>query len=248
MLIDWFTVAAQAVNFIILAWLLKRFLYGPIIKAMQERRERLSDELSRAREARQEADLRAEELLKRREELEREAQEMLTQAQAAVAERHGQWLNEARVEVEARSRAWTEAIEREQSAISERMKVRIAEQVIRLSEKVLRDLAGDDLEARSLDDFVLRLARTESSTQLSGDVVIHTGFPLSQPVLKRLEASLREHFPECREIMTSEDKSLGFGIVLVGGDKKWEWNLASYLDDVEVAVFAELAEIKAGTP
>ena len=35
MLIDWFTVFAQVVNFLILIAILKRFLYGPIIKAMK---------------------------------------------------------------------------------------------------------------------------------------------------------------------------------------------------------------------
>ena len=37
MLIDWFTVAAQAINFLILVLLLRRFLYGPIVKAMDDR-------------------------------------------------------------------------------------------------------------------------------------------------------------------------------------------------------------------
>ena len=35
MLIDWFTVGAQALNFIILVWLLKRFLYKPILDAVK---------------------------------------------------------------------------------------------------------------------------------------------------------------------------------------------------------------------
>ena len=34
MLIDWFTVAAQVVNFLVLMWLLKRFLYKPIVYAI----------------------------------------------------------------------------------------------------------------------------------------------------------------------------------------------------------------------
>ena len=38
MLIDWFTVGAQALNFIILVWLLKRFLYKPILDAIDARR------------------------------------------------------------------------------------------------------------------------------------------------------------------------------------------------------------------
>ena len=37
MLIDWFTVGAQALNFLILVWLMKRFLYQPILHAIDER-------------------------------------------------------------------------------------------------------------------------------------------------------------------------------------------------------------------
>ena len=38
MLIDWFTVFAQALNFLILVWLMQRFLYKPIQRAIDERR------------------------------------------------------------------------------------------------------------------------------------------------------------------------------------------------------------------
>ena len=38
MLIDWFTVGAQALNFIILVWLLKRFLYRPVLDAIDAQR------------------------------------------------------------------------------------------------------------------------------------------------------------------------------------------------------------------
>jgi hypothetical protein len=43
------------------------------------------------------------------------------------------------------------------------------------------------------------------------------------------------------------DESLGFGIVMVGDNLKLEWNMASYLDSVEEAVFAELTQTKAET-
>ena len=38
MLINWFTVFAQAINFLILVWLLKQFLYKPVLHAIDERR------------------------------------------------------------------------------------------------------------------------------------------------------------------------------------------------------------------
>ena len=48
MLIDWFTVAAQALNFLILVWLMKRYLYKPILHAIDEREKRVAKELADA--------------------------------------------------------------------------------------------------------------------------------------------------------------------------------------------------------
>lgn len=248
MLIDWFTVAAQAVNFLILVWILKRLLYGPILDAMAERRRRVAAELDIARHARETAEREEEEMRRKLEELDLAGDALLAEARREAEQWKSNALASMRAEMEERQKQWLKALSRERSTISDKVRRRIGEQVVRLSEKVLRDLAGDDLEARALGDFVSRLARSEPEADLSGDVIIRTGFPLSQLVLDRLKVSILEHFPECREVTASQDETLGFGIAMVAGDNKWEWNLASYLDEVEAAVFAELAEAKADEP
>ncbi|WP_319543208.1 hypothetical protein [uncultured Pseudodesulfovibrio sp.] len=247
MLIDWFTVAAQAVNFLILAWLLKRVLYSPIVEAMQARRERLTGELESARDMLAKAERRARELSMQRETFEQEVGAMLDQARKDADERREQWLAEAKADVEEHNRIWLEAVERERAGLSDRLRTRMAEQAIVLAEKVLRDLAGEDLEKRVLDDFVDRLSSTFSGAALSGHVVIRTGFPLSSEALGRFRSRIVEYFPQLAGIEASRDEALGFGIVMVADNVKFEWNMASYLGDVEEAVFAELTQIKAET-
>ena len=60
MLIDWFTVGAQALNFIVLVWLLKRFLYKPILNAIDAREKliaaKLADADTKVAEAKKERD------------------------------------------------------------------------------------------------------------------------------------------------------------------------------------------------
>src|ERR1700722_10853037 len=48
MLIDWFTVGAQVINFIVLEWLLKRFLYKPVLNAIEARDKRVAAALANA--------------------------------------------------------------------------------------------------------------------------------------------------------------------------------------------------------
>jgi len=48
MLIDWFTVGAQVLNFLILVWLMKRFIYQPILNTIDGREKKIADELADA--------------------------------------------------------------------------------------------------------------------------------------------------------------------------------------------------------
>lgn len=48
MLIDWFTVGAQALNFLILVWLMKRFLYRPVLNAIDAREKRIATQIAEA--------------------------------------------------------------------------------------------------------------------------------------------------------------------------------------------------------
>ncbi len=48
MLIDWFTVGAQLLNFLILVWLMKRFLYKPVLDAIDAREKLIATELADA--------------------------------------------------------------------------------------------------------------------------------------------------------------------------------------------------------
>ena len=43
MQVDWFTTAAQFVNFFVLVWLLRRFLYTPVAAAIARRQKALAD-------------------------------------------------------------------------------------------------------------------------------------------------------------------------------------------------------------
>lgn len=246
MLIDWFTVMAQAVNFLILVWVLKRLLYRPILDAMAERRRSVAVELEIAKHARETAESDAKEVRRKLDEVDRTAEALLAEARRDVELWKTEALARIRIEMEERREQWFIALSRERLALSNTVRYRIGEQIVRLSEKILRDLSGEELEARALDGFLSRLALQSSAIQLSGDVSVRTGFHLSQVVLKQLESDIRKKFSECREIIVSEDATLGFGVVMVAGDNKWEWNLASYLDDIEAAIFAELSEAEAG--
>jgi hypothetical protein len=80
MLIDWFTVGAQVVNFLILVWLLKRFLYKPILHAIDERERRIAKELADADTRKTEAEKERDKFQKRNDEFDEQREELLSKA------------------------------------------------------------------------------------------------------------------------------------------------------------------------
>ena len=58
MQIDWVTVVAQMINFLVLVYLLKRFLYGPIVKAMERREHAIAEQQQQVQEQLAEAERR----------------------------------------------------------------------------------------------------------------------------------------------------------------------------------------------
>src|ERR1700685_3869548 len=56
MLIDWFTVGAQVLNFLVLVWLLKRFLYKPVLDAIDARENSIAAEFKTAAAKQSEAE------------------------------------------------------------------------------------------------------------------------------------------------------------------------------------------------
>ncbi|MGB5096847.1 MAG: hypothetical protein WBN82_02930, partial [Porticoccaceae bacterium] len=101
MLIDWFTVGAQVVNFLILVWLLKRFLYRPILDAIDAREKRIASELADAAAGMAEAVATRDDFDRKSEAFEQQRATLLKQAtDAAKAERH-RLMDEARQAAEA---------------------------------------------------------------------------------------------------------------------------------------------------
>ena len=98
MLIDWFTVVAQAVNFLILVWLLKRFLYKPILNALDAREKRIATELANADAKMAEAGQERDEFRRKNEELNQQRSSLLNKAEDEATAERQRLLDEARKE------------------------------------------------------------------------------------------------------------------------------------------------------
>src|SRR5688500_8544406 len=80
MTVDWLTVGAQALNFLVLVYLLKRFLYGPVVRAMARREEAIGERQREAEQRREDAEAEARRHREAREALEGQRECLLARA------------------------------------------------------------------------------------------------------------------------------------------------------------------------
>lgn len=248
MQIDWITVSAQVVNFLVLVWLLKRFLYGPIVEAMQRRERRIADRLESADAREREADDKARQYRDRREQLDRERDEILEKAREEAEQRRRELIDEARAEVDAKRREWQRQIEREREDFAAGLRTRTAEAVQAISRRALADLADSALEARLVDVFLEQVRKADADTRdalagADGPMRVHSSFELDSQVRSRLTRALHEHLARDAEVEYARDAELLCGLELRRAHHRLGWNLADYMDRLGERVEGALAPV-----
>ena len=247
MLIDWFTVVAQMVNFLILIWILKRFLYGPIMRAMQSRRDAVAAEMAEVREARAKAEHRSRELVRERRRLDEAKQHMLDAARQEVAQWKDQSLAEARDEVDHARKQWREGLARERQRDLDLLRNKVAKTVMDVSAKVLDDLADHQLAAHAVDTFLERLERAKAdggdatAFAYNGRVAVRIPSVLEDEARQKLTQSLIKLFGSAKGFDLEPTDDFTFGLRVLAGDRKWDWNLTTYLRELEQEVFGGLS-------
>lgn len=250
MQIDWITVAAQAANFLVLVWLLQRFLYRPIVRAMDRREQRIAERMRAAESREAEAEEEAERYRKQQAELEDRRDAMMAEAEEAAETERRKRERAAREDVEARKRRWQEQLESERDQFLADLRRQAAAQFYRLARRALGDLADAELEARIAQSFARQLEGLDDETRdkvaaacaEAGDTVtIRSRFELASETRESLARAVRGRISENAEITHEVDETVICGIELRAGSQTVRWSIASYLDDLENAVGEQVA-------
>ncbi|HEY9160824.1 MAG TPA: hypothetical protein VIS94_07050 [Desulfomonilia bacterium] len=238
--IDWFVLLAQIVNFMILVWLLKFFLYGRIIKAIDERQARLAAAREEADRMKKEAEDAAKEYENRNRSLDERMSAMLDDARVKAEAEKAELTERARNEVDELKKAWKDTLTSEKTAFLNDLKSRAGSHVQESVRKILRDLANISLEEQIVLSFMDRLKNADAGTlemlrqadQETG-VTVRTSFEVEEELEKKLVRYLKslvaEGVPLIHEVIPDEIA----GIELVSTGKKISWSVGEYLEDLK---------------
>jgi F-type H+-transporting ATPase subunit b len=251
MLIDWFTIGAQALNFLILVWLLKRFLYKPILRAIDAREKRIAAELADADAKKAEAQKERDEFQHKNEEFDQQRTALLTKAtEEAKAERQ-RLLDEARKAADALSAKRQETLRNDAQNLNQAISRRTQQEVFAIARKALTDLATTSLEERLGEVFTRRLRTMDGKAKASlGEALkaaaepalVRSAFDLPAEQRSAIQNALNETFSAEIHVRFETAPELVSGIELTTNGQKVAWSIGDYLASLEEGVGELLKE------
>jgi F-type H+-transporting ATPase subunit b len=246
MLIDWFTVAAQAVNFVVLVWLLKRFLYKPILSTINKREQFVTGELADAARQKAEAQQAVEDLSKRNKAFDDERAGLLAAAVADAARERDRLLASSRLEADALQVRRQSLLQNERVALNDQLTRLASAEVFAVARRALKDLAGMDLEARMAEILAQRLREMTPETKalfaaaIKGPAggTVRSRFELPAQSRATIEAAVKDCLSPGAPLRFETAPDGICGIELLAQGQKLSWNIAEYLKALEGKVDA----------
>jgi len=251
LLIDPFTVVAQIINFALLVWLLRRFLYGPVTRVMRTREERIRAETEDARQLREAAAAEGEQYRRLTAEFESDRERRLAETRAELEAMRLEQARVARAEVEALRARWQHGLEQERAAFVRELRRRVGHESLAVIRQALREMADTEIEARLVTRFTERLATLDSETRErirtaardagARQPVVRTAFPLSAEQEMEVRRAVGVAAAYEGDMRFETDPALVAGVELRAGGWKVAWAIDDYLQSLEDAMSEMLA-------
>src|ERR1017187_7376812 len=251
MLIDWFTVGAQALNSLILVWLMKRFLYKPILDAIDEREKRIATELANADAKKAEAQKEHDEFQRKNAEFDQQRAALLSKATGEAEAERQRLLDEARKAAVALSLKRQETLRDEEHDLHQAIRRRTQQEVFAIARKALTDLATTSLEERLGEVFTRRLREMDAKAKqglgealksASDPAVVRSTFDVPAEQRAAIQNALNETFSAEIRVRFETAPDLVSGIELTTNGQKVAWSIADYLSSLEKGVGELLKE------
>lgn len=239
MSIDWLTVVAQLANFLLLVWLLKRFLFQPILRGIDAREAEIARRLEAAEQARTQAQAAEQRYLKQHESSLAEQQERIDQALQATKKEREQLIVDAHAQLEREQQDWHRHLQRERQEFLQHLQRSSTTILLALIRKVLHELADESLETAILRHGARQLAPL--ADELSGALgtrnaaVLSTRDPLEPEQQAQLQTEFAALMPDV-QLDFETDARQAPGLIIEAGGARAEWTLDSYLSELEEAL------------
>lgn len=238
MVIDWFTVGAQALNFVVLVWLMKRFLYKPILKAIEAREKKIANELADADAKKAEAKKERDEFQRKNQEFDEQRAALLSKTTDEAKVERQRLLDEARQAADVVRAKRQELLQNDAHNLNQALARRVQQEVFAIARRALKDLATTSLEERLGEVFTRRLSKIDDQTKgaisaslkaAAEPAVVRSAFDLPPEQRATIQNALNETFSADVRLRFETAPDLIAGIEFRTNGQKVAWSIADYL-------------------
>jgi F-type H+-transporting ATPase subunit b len=231
--------------------LLKRFLYKPILDAIDAREQRIANELADAAAKQAEAQKEREEFQHKNEAFDRQRAELLRTAASDAGTERQKLLDEARTAADALSTKRQETLRNDARRLNRALSRRTQEEVFAIARMALTDLAGANLDQRMSEVFTQRLRTLNGATKdtlaaaLKGatqPAIVRSAFDLPAAQQSAIRTAVNETFSADIPLQFETAPDLVSGVELVTDGHKLSWSIAEYLASLQESVGELLQE------
>ena len=236
MSIDWITVVAQIANFLVLLWLLKRFLYRPILDGIDAREREITERMSEATHIRETAETAEANYKAQIASLQKGREGLMEETRRAAEAERDALIEETKAQL-ARERKEREKLRAQETLrFTKELHDTGAQALLALTRKALADLSDETLEQRIVARATARSAAlSEQLKQAAGDQTharITTQHPLPHDLQQQLLAEFHQSLPDCAltfDVDPEQSPGLSFRL----GGAQLGWTVDSYMDGLE---------------
>jgi len=251
MQINWFTVIAQVLNFLLLVWLLRRFLYKPILDAINKRESKITSQLNEAEAQKAEAQKEKEEFIHKNELFDQQKDERMNGMLNESKETKQKLLEEARNEANTLRAKLEETYKSMVESSHDEISQRTQKEVFAIARKALVDLSTVSLEQQLTIVFISKLKDlneeerkrfTKAVKVDNASVLLLSTFELPAQQQRDIATLINETMGAETQIQFKMSPKLICGIELSTNGYKLAWSISEYLNSLEENIYKTTKE------
>jgi len=251
MQINWFTIIAQVLNFLILVWLLKRFLYKPILKAIDEREGKIAAQIKDAEMQDTKAKKEQVEFRKKNESFDMEKKDLMDKAIAETNEERQKLIEDARDEATQLRSKLERSLKEMQENLNHDIVQKTQQEVFAIARKTLSDLASLSLEEQATNIFIKRLNDlankekkqfVEAFKTSSNPILVQSAFDLPEKQQADIKSAVNEILETETHFQFKTTPELISGIELTSSGYKLAWSISEYINSLQKSIFETMKE------
>ncbi|MGN0919668.1 MAG: F0F1 ATP synthase subunit delta [Alphaproteobacteria bacterium] len=250
---DLVTFVAQIVNLFVLVWLLKRFLYRPILEVIEKRQQEIRNKIQNAEEMRLEAEKERKKWEAEKAAYESEHQKELSQIAQELDDKRKKGLEEIKSSLQRLRLKMQNDLSAEMTAFHSEIGDFIAKDFMHLSEQALKELSSccpldqaANLFLKNLEELNKKeIKKINTILKNQRVIIVNSSETLSKKQIQEITKSIQKVFvlsPKCK-INFQVVPELVLGLEMRVGDVSVDWSLKSYLDTLNANLDATLANL-----